>query len=78
MDEILKIANDILTDKKLLPIGTNDNLKLCGFSSADMLIFVLKLEKLGFNVTNIAVQNITTVNDIYTKIISQTSDREIV
>jgi len=68
MNKILEIVNDILNDKYLPGIGVDDDLKLSGFSSPDMLILILRLEKCGYNIANIAIQSIESVNDLYHKI----------
>lgn len=78
MDKILEIANNILAEKRLPHININDDLKLCGFSSTDMLSLILRLEKHNYNVVNLAVQSITTVEDLHDKITNNTGGREIV
>lgn len=78
MNEILEIVNDILEEKELPHIKFYDNIKQSGFSSADMLALLLRLEKLGYNVVNISVQNITDVADLYNKLQFKISDRSIV
>jgi len=78
MDKILEIVNNILNDKYLPNIEIDDDLKLSGFSSPDMLILILRLEKCGYNVSHIAVQNITTVEDLWDKIENKIGDRTII
>ena len=78
MDKILNIVNNILDEKRLPHIRKNNDLLISGFSSMDKLLLLLKLEKEGYDVVNISASDITTVENLYSKITNQISDRKII
>ena len=78
LNELLVMANDILYEDDLPSIDVDDDIKLCGFSSMDMLILVLKIEKTGINISNMDIQSVTSIRDLYQKIEQDVGGRIII
>jgi len=78
IDQLLTIANEILLDEDLPSIEIDDDLQTHGFSSMNILMLIIRIEKAGHNMSNIAVESISSLRELHYKIINKVSDRTII
>ena len=77
LNELLDIANDILYEEDLTSIDVDDDLKKSGFSSMNMLMLIMRIEKTGIKLSSIAIESIDSVRDLHQKIKNEEGGRTI-